>query len=193
MSRTVTGRQRVRGAGRALVAAGLAVAMLTGVAGTATATPSPPLTIYEEYGWMPDGSPIRDFKRVHASDDEKYSSNGRQWARFWRDITWSEQKKAVRVRFEPYSYEYKSGLFWWSNNYRVETSTTATLTGPNGYSKSYRNFSARAGKYGAPMHAYLPFGNAGKGTYCIQTVGTVKGIGGVQQTITNWRSTCFQR
>ena len=193
MSTSATGRRRVRGAGRALAAAGLAVAMLTGITGTATATPAPPLTIYEEYGWMPDGSPIRDFRTVHFSNSEQYSSNGRQWARFWRDITWSEQKKAVRVRMEPYSYEYKSGWFWWNNTYRVETSTTATLTGPDGYSTSYRSFQVSNRTSGALMHAYLPFGDAGKGTYCVQTAATVKGIGGVQQTIANSRSTCFQR
>lgn len=194
MSRTSTGRHRVRGAGRALVAAGLAAAMLTGVSGTASAfTPAPPLTIYEEYGWMPDGSPIRDFKALDTTAFGRYSLSGKQWAEFKRDIRWSEQKKAVRVRIEPRSYQYKSGWFWFNNTYRVESATTATLTGPNGYTRTYRNFQVTNRTSGALMDAYLPFGDAGKGTYCIKTTGSVWGVGGGSGSIADTRTTCFPR
>ena len=43
------------------------------------------------------------------------------------------------------------------------------------------------------MHAYLPFGDAGKGTYCIKTTGSVRGVGGVSGSIADTRSACFKR
>lgn len=192
MSRVVS-RRSVPGIGRAIAAVGLAVAMLTGAAGVANALAVPPLTIRDQYGQMPNGTPITDFRILDRHVGTTYSSTGKQSAEFVRDITWSEQREAVRVQLQGRGFDYKSGWFWFNNSFRVETAVEATLTGPGGFSRTYRDFRIVNGTSGVVMHSYLPFEDAGTGTYCIRTTGTVKGIGGSAQMISSTRSSCFQR
>ena len=116
-------------------------------------------------------------KALDTTASGRYSPSGKQWAELKRDSRWSKQRKAVRVRIEPRSYQDESGWFWFNDTYRVESATTATLTGPNGYTTTYRNFQVTNRTSGALMDANLPFGGAGKGTYCITTTGSVGGPG----------------